>query len=111
MKTKRILEQDQQKFHKDFDEIVKKYNLQENEGYYNYYIENNNLGKLLIKKDNNTERLLTIFTRFENPEKAKEYFLCNLYSGKHNFHYREPELILKDFEGFIQTLNNIENFV
>jgi hypothetical protein len=32
-------------------------------------------------------RVLTVFSRFDEPDRAKEITDCNIYSGKWNFHY------------------------
>ena len=48
--------------------------------------------------------LYSVFTRFEEPEKATEKFGCSFYSGKHNFHYSDPEQCYTWFRCFIEEV-------
>jgi len=43
------------------------------------------VGKLTISVDTDNLHCFTVFSRFENVDKAKEKFDCNPYSGKYNF--------------------------
>jgi len=49
------------------------------------------VGKLTINVDTDNVYCFTIFSRFENVEKAKEKFDCNPFSGKYNFHETKNE--------------------
>jgi hypothetical protein len=43
-------------------------------------------GKLEINVDKENKHIYSVFSRFENPELAKEKFDCNPFSGKYNFY-------------------------
>jgi len=51
---------------------------------YNFEI-NTIAGKLLLKVEEEQKYLYALFARFEEPEKAKQHFLCNPHSGKYNW--------------------------
>lgn len=45
-------------------------------------------GKLILHPDeNDTIGLGTVFTRFDDPQAARQLVDCNRFSGKWNFHY------------------------
>ncbi|HSG31859.1 MAG TPA: hypothetical protein VLB82_09970 [Thermodesulfobacteriota bacterium] len=44
------------------------------------------VGKLTINVDTDNVHCYTVFSKFEDVEKAKEKFDCNQFSGKYNFH-------------------------
>ena len=44
------------------------------------------VGKLTINVDTDSKYCYTMFTRFDDVDKAKEVFSCNPHSGKYNTH-------------------------
>ena len=50
------------------------------------------VGKLKINVDTDNVYCFTVFSRFEDVEKAKQKFDCNPYSGKYNFHRSKSDL-------------------
>lgn len=51
-----------------------------------FIFENESLGKLAIKIDEENSSCYSIYTKFENEKLAYPYFDCNPHSGKYNLH-------------------------
>ena len=69
-----------------------------------YFNVNTRFGKWRVKPEHESRsKLVTIFTRFENPESIDKTvfreFSYNSFSGKLNFHYfnKAKEFLLRDF--------------
>lgn len=54
------------------------------------------VGKLEINVDTDNLHCYTMFTRFEDVNKAKEKFSCNPFSGKYNTHIGNTEGLTPD---------------
>ena len=50
-----------------------------------FVIDSDKIGKLTIKLDHDISKVYTIYTRFEDAERAKKYFDCG-FLGKMNYH-------------------------
>lgn len=50
-----------------------------------YVMDSEKVGKLKITLDHDISKIYTIYTRFEDTEKASKYFDCG-FSGKLNYH-------------------------
>lgn len=50
-----------------------------------YFIDSEKIGRLNIRLDHDISKIYTIFTRFEDTDKASKYFDCG-FSGKLNYH-------------------------
>jgi hypothetical protein len=66
-------------------------------------------GKLSIHfKEPEASNVFTIFCKFDNPEKAKDAVIekerLNIFSGKYNFHYFNPDELLYYFEKEIKPI-------
>lgn len=70
-----------------------------------------NVGKLKINVDTTNVHCFTVFSRFDDVEKAKKIYNCNPFSGKYNFHrgaselFSIPQMIefaLMQFEGLTE---------
>lgn len=72
-----------------------------------YEMNSDKLGRLVITLGSEPSRVYTIFTRFEEPEKAKKYFNCNPHSGKHNSHELTPEPCLTFIDSLLDNYNQI----
>lgn len=70
-------------------------------------VDSERLGRLTITLSDTTSRVYTIFTRFEEPEKVKQYFNCNPHSGKYNSHEFTPESCLVFIDSLLDRYNQI----
>ena len=50
------------------------------------------VGKLTINVSTDSVHCYSVFSRFDDVDKAKEKFDCNPYSGKYNFHRAKSKL-------------------
>lgn len=74
----------------------KKYKLNTNAGELNVTIED---------LDSATESsIYTIYTCFEDHEKAREFCECNRFTGKYNFHNNDKEDCIINFENFLTKI-------
>lgn len=99
-----------QEFNSEVMEILEFYGAKETVNYFGktiHEIDSDKLGKLTITLSHEPSRVYTIFTRFEEPEKAKEYFNCNPHSGKHNSHEWTPEPCLTFIDSLLDNYNQI----
>jgi hypothetical protein len=60
---------------------------QDDSGAYRYTLQTKAGDLHLIPEENTTIGLGTLFTRFDDPQAARQYVDCNMYSGKWNHHY------------------------
>ena len=82
-------------------ELLTKFGAEKSE-LYQYKIKTENLGDLYISlHDDSLSYCYSIFTRFEDVDKAKQYVDCNPFSGKFNFHSGSSKTILSDFTRFL----------
>ena len=91
-----------QKFNKEIDIFLKDKYIKNNDNH--RYIIETSYGKLNIIKDNlymKGSKLYSIFCRFEDVEKAKEY---GGRSGKCNFHSKDCEYTINNFKNFINNI-------
>lgn len=65
-------------------------------------------GELRLRPEpNRTIGLATVFTRFDNPQAARQLVACNPFSGKWNFHYFDGwtvETALTDFTSSLRMV-------
>jgi len=77
----------------------------------NYYVLNTSAGTLNIifesLEDMRKSSLYTVYTRFEEPDKAIKHYDCNPYSGKYNFHKLDKESCIDSFNSFITDVTNL----
>ena len=70
----------------------------------NAYNIKSKYGDLYIRIDDKHNYCYSIFTKFDNPDLAKEKFDCNPYSGKYNFHINDIDWCLKQFSKFLDEV-------
>ena len=95
-----------ERFNYDVEQIVNNFNPTMDEYGYKWKIDTI-YGSLLITVHDPEPRqkIFNIFTRFENPKRAKEGGLdVNPYSGKWNFHYFDSEYALEVFNDNIKSI-------
>ena len=74
------------------------------DGFYEY-TKDTNFGKVKISLHDQTgSEIYSIFTRFDDIEKALRIFNCNRYTGKYNFHSADAQEILGMFEFYLHEL-------
>jgi len=102
---KKISKSNSEKFNKQVRELIKKYRAIENESYkmYQYQLQTK-YGILNVSVHDDQSFIYSIFTRFDEPEKAKEKFSCNPHSGKYNFHCGDFETNINSFESFLKQV-------
>lgn len=94
---KKITKKESNKFIKTCTDILEMSNatkVETSEFYYkstHYILENEAIGKLAIKIDDDNTYCYSIFSKFENEKLAFEYFNCNSHSGKYNLHTSYPD--------------------
>lgn len=98
---KKITKKQSADFQKKAMDILSKFNPKESD-FYRYSVDTE-LGELLVRIDEDNVSCYSIFTRFEDVDKAKEHVNCNPYSGKHNFHCYDKETILAHFKELLTT--------
>jgi hypothetical protein len=72
-----------------------------------YFSKETNFGKVDIFLYEQSGKVWSIFTCFQNAVKAKTIFNCNLFTGKYNFHEMKDkqERIISNFKFFLEELN------
>lgn len=97
-------------FNKQIDDILIHYGFSLND--FEGYEKKTKWGKLEVSLTDNSGDLWTVFTRFDEPQRAIKVFNCNPFSGKHNFHYSggvmAREALITDFENFMIELDSID---
>jgi len=101
---RKISKVNNKKFKKKCMEMFNKYGITETgSNFYEYQLDTQ-YGLLRLSVHDEEIFTYSIFTRFDEPEKAKEKFACNPYSGKYNFHCADMETTLNSFERFIKEV-------
>jgi hypothetical protein len=90
------------RFKDRFDAIVNQHRGEVSDNHYKYMLHTK-YGKLYITI--HSEDVETVFTKFDEPGKAKDAFNCNQLNGKYNFHYNNSEYCLDQFELFLNKVN------
>lgn len=107
--TKKLTKKEKEKFNKGVQKLITKYKAtKNNEDRYEIITIG---GKYTFRIDDDSSYVLSIFGRFEDVDRAKEYINCNPYSGKHNFHTYSAESILYQFEDFLEALCEVNGVI
>jgi len=70
------------------------------------YKLNTTVGELMviIHDELDQDLIYSIFTRFDEPKRARETVKCNPFSGKYNFHFTEIDDCLSSFSQFLDDV-------
>ncbi|PAV30239.1 hypothetical protein CIL05_07160 [Virgibacillus profundi] len=72
-----------------------------------YIIDSEKIGELSIKLEYETSRIYTIYTKFDDPEKAVKFFNISVHNGKMNSHEYSPEPCLTFIDELLDNYNQI----
>ena len=74
----------------------------------NEYTKETHFGlvKIIVPEQRGSE-IYTIFSCFEEPEKAIRIFNCNRFTGKYNFHDKNSQHVLGMLEFFLHELETM----
>lgn len=97
---KKTLKKDRLDFQKKFKEIALKYGAIDS-NFYRYEIDTT-IGKLNLSIHESDEYGFNIYTRFDDVDKAKQYYNCNPHSGKYNLHASIKQFALDWLEDLLE---------
>lgn len=72
-----------------------------------YTMNSDKIGLLTITLENEPSKIYTIYSRFEDTEKAIKYFNVRPYNGKINSHEYRPEPCLWFIDSLLDNYNQI----
>jgi hypothetical protein len=93
-------------FLNSFKEIIKKYKARKIKkvSYASYDFEVSTTGGYFqfTNVESSVQTVYSIFGRFKNPKQAYNFFHCNPYNGKYNFHIKGRAELLIAFSNFLK---------
>lgn len=105
---KKITKKQSESFNKKVTGVILKNGFMEADESLPYqFVKDTNFGVVRIALDSQQgSEIYSIFSRFDNVEKALTIFNCNKFTGKYNFHVSDAQECLSMFEFFLYELEN-----
>ncbi len=109
---KKITKKQSDSFNKTVTKLILENGFKELTGEIYRYEKDTNFGKVFLSlQSQQGSTVYSIFSRFDDVNKALSIFNCNRFTGKYNFHFFDAQECVGSFEFFLHELEyKLENF-